>query len=911
MSDGRSVGYLFTDIDGSVAKWERSPAAMTRALARHDELIDAAVARHGGAIHDRAGDGVFAVFDGGNPLACALDLQRAFQIERWDDVGGLAIRIGIHAGAEHVDGERNRQSVNRAHRIALAAWGGQIVVSAAAAASFSSPPESRLTNLGAVYLRGIDEPQRLFSLTSADMGIEEFPPLRGVARQSPSVPSQTTSIFGRDTELADLLKLIEARHRWITITGPGGMGKTRLTLEVASKLAAERETHLVILSSGRRNARELALAIVAGLRLPRRRGVSDIDLLLEYLGDKNVLLVIDNADGVTDADGAIGAIIDAAKNVTVLATSREPFMSAQETVFKLGGLLTPQINSGFTGSPAARLFAQSAAAVDPTFKFAADDAAHFAKICEAVRGVPLALHLTAQWVAVLSLKEIAQNLTSGTGLLSKLEGGGARSLRDVFNGSWLLLSDEQRVALASLAVFPASFDAPSAEAITGVAPGTLQVLERKNLLERRSPYRFALHPLIHEFASECLKADSALASLQKRHSEYYLARVDEYFAASFSTDQPKIAERIRAEYASMAAAWSFAARSRANKALPALAERTFYLYTFGAMFSEALEIFSGTPADAELLALFQALRANCLIQLARYDDAADVARQVVAKVRIGNRRARGHAHQALANGLHATCDWANAEKQYNTALGLRPGDHLGQFYTVLSLAWLAVQQGRPSRAKPWLQRSQALCDKLNYVGGAMLVRTCAGALAASAGDNAKALELYQAAIALEPVVDNGQASAALRCRIAELELKTGDIANADKSLNEALQLATAAGDVRNVVRALTGLGAVARKEPTKARALMMDALSRGVAHSVSESDIAAVLIALAYLEAEEKRIARAGHLVAIATALGVAVAREDRKRLGGLGVDLRARIVQLSAQEAISLLLEEYKSLAR
>lgn len=911
MSGGRSVGYLFTDIDGSVAKWERSPYAMHRALARHDVLINGAVTRHGGVVADRAGDGVFAVFDGGNPLACALELQRAFRDEPWDDVGGLAIRIGVHAATEPTAGERNRQAVNRANRMALAAWGGQTVVSALAAALFGSPPGARLTDLGSVYLRSIPEPQRLFSLTSADMSLEEFPPLRSVTRQSPSLPSQTTPIFGRKQHLGEVLELIDQGRRWITITGAGGIGKTRLSLEVASSVAGEREVHLVMLSPGRRDAREFVLAIVAALRLPRRAGANDIDLVSEYLGDKDVLLVIDNADGIDDGEEVISKILATTKGVSVLATSREPFMSAAEKVYKLAGLDTPTAEN-FRDAPAGKLFEQSAQAVDQTFAFTDADAAYFPAICEAVRGSPLALHLTAQWVSVLSLKEIAENLGSGAGLLSKLESGGLRTFRDVFNGSWALLTDEQRAALSGLAVFPGTFDAQAAKAIADVSPATLQALERKSLLERRSSYRFALHPLIYEFAAERLEADPSRANAAQRHSDYYLSRIDEYFAAALTADQPKVAERMRAEFASMTAAWAFAsARRRGDPSLLALAERTFYLYVFGAMYSEALDIFSGVPADHDLRAIFLALRANCLIHLAHYDEAASLARQVLTLAAPDDDRACGHAHHALGNVAHARSDWESAEQEYQFALELRADDTLNEFYSSMCFAFMYVPRKQYALGQMWLQRGQVLNAQLDYVGGAMILRTCEGALAAMIGDTAQALAAYQAAISMEPLIDNGQNSAALRCKIAELEMRGGDTAGADRTLAEAYQLASAVGDVRNVMRALTGLGSMARTDPAKARGFFMEALRIGRDRQVGDQQMSVVLIACAHVEAGDGRLARAAHLIAIVRAFGAPISPDDLDKLRARGVDVETRITQLSAHEAIDLLLEEYKGVAR
>ena len=275
----RITGILFTDIEGSVAKWELFPEQMAASFARHHEIIDAVVAAHDGRIHDRAGDGVLARFQAGNPLACALDLQIAFRKTDWSHVGGLALRISVHAIEE--DGLL-QPAINRAARMVAAGWGGQIVVSAFAAAAYPTPVGARLNDLGSVHLRDIAAPARLLSLTGGDWLDETFPPLRGVERQTPNLPLQSNPIYGRQSELQDLTSWIGAGQRVVSIVAAGGIGKTRLAIELARGISAEREVCFAALPTGHLTSDQLTMLLAAALRLPQTAAVSPRDGVLSY-----------------------------------------------------------------------------------------------------------------------------------------------------------------------------------------------------------------------------------------------------------------------------------------------------------------------------------------------------------------------------------------------------------------------------------------------------------------------------------------------------------------------------------------------------------------------------------------------------------------------------------------------------
>lgn len=891
------IGYLFTDIDSSVSKWERTPSSMRQALTRHDALIDALVTQHGGLIQDRAGDGVFAVFDGGNPIACAIEIQNAFAREGWEEVGGLSVRIGIHASPPLADGATDRVAINRAARFASTAWGGQIVVSAFAAAVYPTPESASLADLGNIYLRGIDQPQRVFSVSLGEGG-NDFPPLRNVLRQTPRVPSQISPIFGRERELSELQGMLKGA-RLITILGTGGLGKTRLALEVAGAISAEREVHIVTLSRDARDSSALMSAIVETMRLPRRPASSDLDTLIAYFAERDAFLVLDNADAVHDEREALMALLNAAPSLSVLVTRREPFGWVGETVYVLKGLDVESEN-GFATSGAAMVFAQSARAVTADFVWRDEDAAAFKVINAAVGGAPLGLYLTAQWIGVLSIADIAERLSKSLELLSGA-GGGNNGLREAFEVSWRLLDQPLRSALARLAVFPGSFDEAAGSAAAGVDIAALRTLERKSLIERRGLGRFALHPLVQELANEKLAADPALReSTRGAHSDYYLQRASEYFRSALGPDQPRIAERLRADHLNIRAAWSYAAEDTQTQLTIADAERTFYLYTFAGMFSEAHSVFQATPKLKRLRQAFEVLRANCLIHLSRLEAGGAVAAQTLSEGGLDD-ATLAHARHALGNCAHAFGRFAEAEMHYVAAVGLRVGDPLGFFYSRLSMAWLSLHQSDFSTTRIAMKECEAPCETLNFTGGLLHLRMCAGELAAREGRVDDALTWFGAAMALEALVENNQTRALVQMHLGDLYLKLGQSDNAQVRLTTALEIA--GSNDRLAVRALSRLARVPGAERGVARAHSLEAVRRAVEGLEGTPDVALALIALAILEAGDGGRRKAAELVAIAKAKNIAISPADEMDLQALGVDMTVEFSLMDAEAVLASLL--------
>lgn len=905
MQDG--IGYLFTDIVGSVAKWESNHDAMAEAQARHNAVLEHAVRVNGGATEEWAGDGVFARFRGGNPLACALAIQVALRAEDWREVGGLAVRIGVHVGAERERGQVDQVAINRAARITAAAWGGQILVSAPAAATFEAPDHAIWTDLGPICLRGIDEPQHLLSLGSSNFPEVTFPPPRGALRQSPSLPVQAAPIFGRDHELAKLEAMFASGAPWVTLTGPGGIGKTRVALEFAARSVGPRETHFIKLATDVCAAPSLVRAIAGGLRLARGSNQEELTLIRDYLRGRDTVLIIDNCDGAVGAGDVLEAIVRDSPNTQLLTTSREPFRQPSEQVLRLKGLQTPSGPDWIT-APAAMIFAQSARSAWNTFALAEEDQAALASICEAVRGAPLGLSLTAQWAGVMSLDEIAAKLTCGGAFWSSPRVAEERRLESAFEGSWALLDVDQQRALVGLSVFPSTFDFKAAAQIALVEPPVLQALERKSLVERADSHRFALHPLIVDFAAEKLRhwEERDRAALLSRYRDYYLGRWLRDFSLLLGPEQPQVSERALVEIENARKAWALAAAQSQDSALQQTAEALFYVYSLTGHFAEALLILSADTTGPSLPAVAAALRANCLLHLGRVDEAEAQAHESLRLACAEDVLARGHAHHALGNIAHVKGQWQRAESYYRRALALRLDDELGLFFSTISLAFMEVARGAPERAQPLIKQADRLVQRLGYLGGAMNVRACAGEIALASGDLEEARDCYRSALSLEASLAQGYPM--LRLRLAGLLSAAGAHEEAQETLIEALKVARARGEERAVVHILTALGSAPSMCPTQARGYLAEALVCAVERLRTDPEVSRALAAVTRFEATRGEVRRAGQLAALAYTLKLEFPREHRDALAELGFDLSELPVVSTPESALAAWVAHYQS---
>lgn len=522
---------MFTDIEGSTRLWEENRTAMSPALKRHDEILKGHVDKHGGRVIKSTGDGILALFDGGEPLACALAIQQAFGEEKWaEEIGELRIRMGLHTGTyEERSGDIFGPDVNRAARVMDAAWGGQILITEQIRKIHTLPNGAWVEDFGGHVLKDLKETQHLYGLMHPELK-QEFPPIRSISDKPNNLPRQDTEFIGRQAELTLIYKRLSRKDcRIVTVVGPGGIGKTRLGIQVSAEYI-ERYPHgvffvpLAPLSS----VDGIIPAIASSLKIPLQEGTSSLDQLLNYLKGKKMLFVLDNFEHLIDGAGLLREIIAGALDVQLLVTSRTRLKLKAECVYKLGPMRAPNGGSEEAAEDyeAVQLFLDYAQRSQPNFELTKDNSPYVFEILKLVSGIPLGIQLAANWVNVLSPKEIVEELKIDLDLLeSDLVDmpERQRSMRGAFDYSWRQLDEKEKDALIRFSVFRGGCTTDAARGVTGASLKTLKGLVDKSLLRKNTLGRFDLHELIRQFLHEKLMAAEGLQmETLQAHSDCYL-----------------------------------------------------------------------------------------------------------------------------------------------------------------------------------------------------------------------------------------------------------------------------------------------------------------------------------------------------------------------------------------------------
>src|SRR5579871_3919778 len=451
MSDMLLRAFLFTDLVGSTTRWDEDSTSMSVALQRHDAVVDREVVEAHGTIFKHTGDGVCAVFDAPeSAILAAISIQRALA---GDDQ--LTLRMGIHLGhAEQRDGDWFGTTLNRAARIMNVAHGGQVLVSRAATSVLEprSLGEARLERLGLVRLRGLTEPEQVFQVVADGLNAD-FPALAGTV--SDTLPSARTAFLGRQSEIQTLCTLVQ-ENRLVTIAGVGGTGKTRLSIEVARSLLEHFADGALFIDLSDVDALEGiigAISAALGVQDGGQRGaISDQrQSVLRALGERDVLLVLDNCEHLLDETAALcDEMLDRCGGVTILVTSREPLAVEGERVWRVPAL---------DETTALELLIDRAQAHDAGFDPTAQERDLGVEVCRRLDYLPLAIELVAARLATMSLADVATRLDDRFRLLA---GRGRRhdrhaTMRAALDWSFELLRDDERLVLSRLSVFVGGF----------------------------------------------------------------------------------------------------------------------------------------------------------------------------------------------------------------------------------------------------------------------------------------------------------------------------------------------------------------------------------------------------------------------------------------------------------------------
>ena len=542
-----TVTFLFTDIEGSTRLAQTYPQAMPGMLARHNEILQKAIEAHHGSIFQRVGDSFSAAFHSAiDAVQAALEAQRCLFSENWP-AEQVRVRMGIHTGTVQLTGANQYSGYTTlalTQRIMSAGHGGQVLLSGATRELVRDflPPDTELIDLGEKRLKDLLRPEHIYQLNGPTLP-SDFPPLRTLDSSPNNLPVQLTTFIGREKEILDVEQEL-SRHRLVTLTGSGGTGKTRLSLQVAADLLGQFDHGIWFVELAPLVDPELIPhTIVAAMGIREQAGKPALELLKEYLHDKKILILLDNCEHLIEASARLaGDVLNAAPQLKILASSREALGVPGELSYPVPSLSLPNMKQlpvieQLSQYESVRLFIDRASLVSPHFEVDRENAPAIAQICYRLDGIPLAIELAAARVKVMTVEQISKRLDDRFRLLT----GGARTalprqqtLRALIDWSYDLLSENERLLLRRLSAFAGSWTLEAAEQIcAGDGIETYDVLDLLSQLVHKSlvvanettqvgEMRYRMLETIRQYAREKLLESGEGETVRDNHFGYYL-----------------------------------------------------------------------------------------------------------------------------------------------------------------------------------------------------------------------------------------------------------------------------------------------------------------------------------------------------------------------------------------------------
>ena len=842
-----TVTFLFTDIEGSTRLFRALGDRVRSLLEAHNEIISTAVERHRGVVVRTEGDSFFCAFsDAPSAIAATLEAQLALAAAPWPEDGVLRARMGLHTGVAHPAGtDYVALSVHQASRVADAGHGGQVVISEATRVIVGGqmPDGASMILLGSFRLKDFPDPEPLHQLVHPELAAT-FPALRVLPAAAHNIPEQATLFVGRQTALDELAKLVRNR-RLVSVLGAGGVGKTRLVIELVPKVAGCFPDgvwliELAWLSRGATVAPEVLGAL--GIRAQADR--DEIETLVDALRGKRLLLVLDNCEHVLDAAAGLTArLIARCPDVTVLTTSREPLGLAAEQRFPLAPLSIPGGGGvDASGSEAVALFVDRARAVAPGIELPSD-LAPVVEICRRLDGLPLAIELAAARVAAIPIATIATRLDRRFALLTRGHRGALEhheTLRGSIGWSHDLLDAAEQTLIRRLGAFTGEFSLEAVEAVCSAPPidedeiiDLMVRLVEKSLVQHPGE-RYELLDSIREFARERLEAAGELEQLGLAHLAHYTEFVEASARVADGPQQRAAYDRLEADLGNIRAAVEFAlersdpaalrlgaalgqwgfVRNRlgevarwcidAAAAAPwapaatraaALTQAGFALVVLGspvrghALLDEGLEL-ARSVEDRQLLVETLLMTADVRLEAGLPVEAQPLAREGLEVAHaIGDDWTLGRATLIEARACQDELGYEETHRRLARALACfeRTDDRRQVARVALTMAFLSLESGALDAADAEAGRCLSICDEIDHPIGRAVASVVLIWVAIERGELALARELLAvtAAIARE----SGYVALLGYCVAAGAAIRFGD------------------GEQAHAARLLGGLGA--------------------------------------------------------------------------------------------------------
>ena len=775
-----TVTFLFTDIEGSTTLLQRlGDRQYAEILEEHRRLLRAAFEEKRGQEVDTQGDAFLVAFSRArDAVGAAVSAQRALAHHAWPEGASLRVRMGMHTG-EPVSGAGGYVGldVHRAARICSAGHGGQILLSNAVEVLTAPdlPSGTTLRDLGTHRLKDLQQPEHLFQVVHPDLPTD-FPPLKSSDVLRNNLPRQLTSFVGRENEIAEVKQLLSTAYL-VTLIGTGGVGKTRLAIQVAADpLEAYADGVWLVELAALSDPALVPHTVASALRVPEQPGRQPTETLAGYLHSKHLLLLLDNCEHVLRAClELVDALLRACPNLRVLATSREPLEVEGEVTYRVPSLQLPDVHrlpplAKLADYEAVRLFAERAALSQPRFALTGNNAPAVAQICYRLDGIPLAIEFAAARVNVLSLDQIAAGLDDRFRLLT----AGSRktlpqhqTLRGAMDWSYVLLSAQERAMLRWLSVFAGGWSLEAAEAIcsgAGVeATDVLDLLTRlvdKSLVvaetQQGGAARYRLLETVRQYGRDRLAESRESVEVQRRHRDWYLALAER---AEPELRRAEVAwlERLETENDNLRAAleWSQSEEGGADAELR-IGGALQWFWGLREHWSEGrgwLEAALARSADAHPSALAKALRGAAYLAWHQgdYERATVLAEKGLALCRkLGDKEGSALLLRwlGLAAAGQGDLERSNALLEASLALDRELGDNALISTELINLAGNARVQGDYERAAAFGAEALALSREVGEKWVRAIAIAAQGWLSTNQGDYEQAEALFRESLTL-------------------------------------------------------------------------------------------------------------------------------------------------------------------
>ena len=834
-----TVTFLFTDIEGSTRLAREYPEKWEMVRARHHEILREAIEQNHGLVFQIIGDAFCTAFHtAGDALRAAIKSQLDLYAEQWGDAPVKA-RMGLHTGKAEFqeNGEYHGYlAMSRVQRLMSAGHGGQVLVSAATQELLLEdfPVEVSLRDLGERRLKDLIHPEHIYQLVCADLPAE-FPPLKTLDAYRHNLPTQLNTFIGREKEITEIKQAI-LNHRLVTLTGIGGTGKTRISLQVAAELVDQFPQGVWFVGLAPLADAELVpQTILSALEVPEQPGRTHLQVLLEYLAEKKLLLVLDNCEHLIEACAkVVEKVASHAKELKVLSTSREALGIPGEVVWHVPSLSMPDVKQlpsmeQLSQYEAVQLFIERAMLVQPHFQVTNENAPAVAQICFRLDGIPLAIELAAARVRAMSVEQIAKRLDDRFRLLT----GGSRTaierqqtLRATIDWSYNLLTGEEKLLFSRLAIFVGGWVLEAAEQVCAQEAGGLDVLDLMTRLMDKSLVilngtRYHMLETTRQYAREKLSDSSESEEMQSRHLDFFMKLAEKAETNLHGAAQAIWLERLEIEQDNlrMALRWGLESRAEAGLRL------------------------------ASAMWLFWFMHAHFIEGRQWYDEALSVGGDASSLLRI--RLLTGAASNSMGRGDY---EETRVLSEQGLALSREQENEWGIAMSLHHLGGAAMVQGDHSHAQKLLEEGLDLARRTGNWAVAGYLLEDLGNLALTQGDYQHAYAFYEETLALERKHENKWSSCYTLGSLAYIANEQNNYSQAKALFKQAIILTREFGDKRQLSFLLGMLGRVSLSQGKPERAARLissgEALAEAIGISFQSEDRAEYIHTMATLSAQ-------------------------------------------------------------